>query len=123
MRSARLVDARERLKRHRGVLVPGLVVRAANRERRGARGSVLVEDDDLGAWITEPLQGQQGEQRALAGAGGPDDQGVADVLHAEVEPEGRVAGRAAGDVGIPDARNLTEVGRFLDRLPRRRRRA
>ena len=65
---ARLVDVGERLKGHGRRLLAGLDAGPADGERRGARASVLVEDDDLGARVLEPAERQHAEQGRLAAA-------------------------------------------------------
>src|ERR1022692_1073105 len=105
-----LVDVGERLEGHRRGFVAGLVVGATDGQGGGARAAILIEDQDPGLRVALPLQGQQGKEGALAGAGRTDEEGVADVPDEEIQPEGRVAARAAVDVGGPDAAHLAEVG-------------
>ena len=101
-----IVDARERLEGEVGGVVAGLVVGAADGEGGGARGAILVEDDDPGARVALELQRQEGEERALPRAGRADDERVADVLDGEVQAKRRVAGGAAVDVRRSDVAHL-----------------
>ena len=89
---ARLVDAGERLQRQRAFEAE-LDAFAAHGERGGARRAAAVEEDDLRADEAAELQGEQGQQHRLAGAGRADDQGMADIADMQIEPERRAAAR------------------------------
>ena len=123
IRSDSIVDAGQRLEREAGALIAGLVVGASDGNRSGARGSVLVEDDDLGAGIALKLQSEQTQQGALTGTRRSDDERVPDVLDGEVQAEGRVAAGAAADVRCPDPARPCGGARSRRRRPRRRIRA
>src|SRR5262249_34508886 len=53
---------------------------------------VLIEEEYLGAGVAEELSHEQSNQRRLAGARWPEDQGVADVADMEIQAKGRRAG-------------------------------
>ena len=75
-----VVDARQWVERE--ILVPfagdGVVVAAGGLGERHRRVA-LVEDEDLGFGIAEPLRLEEAEQRRLALARGPNDERMADV--------------------------------------------
>ena len=82
------VDAGERLERGNAIAseIDGY---AAHAEQCGARGSALVEHEDLGPGEAPPLKGEKGEQDGFARAGRSDHHGVADIADMKVEPERR----------------------------------
>ena len=89
---AGVVDAGKRLQGDRLGEVVGegaaeIVPIAAHRERRGPDAAAEVEGEDLRPGITAELQRHQRQQYALARAGRPDDQRVADIADMEAEPE------------------------------------
>ena len=105
----RLVDVRERLESHRRGLLARLVAGSAHGQGRGARAPVLVEDDDLRAWVLEPPERQHAEQSRLPTARRPEDECVADVADRQVQAKGRRAGGAAVEVRRADAADALEV--------------
>ena len=108
-----LVDVGERLEGAGRRFVARLVVGATDGQGGGARTAILVEDEDACFRVALPLQREQGEESALAGAGRADDEGVADVADEEVESERGIAAGAAVDVGGADAAHLAEVGALV----------
>ena len=89
-RSALIVDARQRLQRHR-MLGAGrqaaaeIVPVAAHGERRGADRAAEVEGEDLVVAVAAELHRHQRQQHRLAGAGRADDQRVADIADMQAE--------------------------------------
>lgn len=79
------IDAGQRLEGDRGVGVPGLVDGATDRQRWRPRAAVLVEGDDPGVRVLEPLEHQGREERALAGPACRDSSSISE--------SGFVAGR------------------------------
>ena len=85
---AGIIDPRKRLQgdRLREVVGEGaaeIVPIAAHGERGGPDAAAEVEGEDLRAGIAAELQRHQRQQHALAGAGRPDDQRVADIADME----------------------------------------
>jgi hypothetical protein len=89
----RRVDAGQRLEG--GNAIAAEIDRGpAHAEEGGARRAALVEHEDFGAGKATPLQGKEGEQHRLAGAGRADNHGVADIADMKIEPERRRSVRA-----------------------------
>ena len=91
-----IVDARQRLQRHRMLRAGGqaaaeIVPVAAHGDRRGADRAAEVEGENLVVPVTAELHRHQRQQHRLARAGRADDQRVADVADMEAEPERRRA--------------------------------
>ena len=85
---AGLVDVRQGLERNR--FGDSLCERAAqivpvptHGEGGGTNGAAKIKDKDLGLLVAAKLQRHQRQEHALAGSGGPDDEGVADIADME----------------------------------------
>ena len=92
---AGIIDAFERLEGQAATFagqgVTEVMEVSAHGQGRSPDGAAVVEGEDLGGPIASKLQGHQGQEHALAGAGRADHQGVTDVADMMGKAEGRRA--------------------------------